>query len=74
MCRTKNVIITESGIERKTATVARDAAQEHQDHHSGEKNSDAAFAQHSGDRFFHEHRLVEYDVGLQLRRECRAGL
>ncbi len=45
-----------------------EAAQKQQNHHAGQEDADAAFAQHRGDGFLDEHRLVENHAGLQLRR------
>ena len=38
------------------------ASQKDQDHHAGQQDSDAAFAQHRGNGFLDKHRLVEGDV------------
>ena len=45
------------------------ASQEDQDHEAGEHQTDHAFMEHGIQRFFHEHRLVEDDAGLQLAGE-----
>ena len=57
MCRMKKVIITESGMERNTAAVARKLPRKIRIMTAGEKQSDAAFAQHRGDSLLHEKRI-----------------
>src|ERR1700688_2767079 len=46
-----------------------EAAQKYENHDSSEENSDAAFPQHSGNRFLHKHRLVENYARFKLRRD-----
>ena len=67
-CKMKNVIITESGMERKTAAVARMLPRNSRIITAGEEQSDAAFAQNGGNGLLHEKRLVENDVSMHLRR------
>ena len=66
-CRTKNAIITESGMERKTAAVARTLPRKIKIITAVRKNSDAAFAHHRRNSFLHEYGLVENNVGFELR-------
>ena len=40
---------------------------ENQNHQRREQQADSTFAEHGGNRLFHEQRLIEHDVGLQLR-------
>ena len=47
------------------------AAEEDQDHHAGEHEADAGFADHVADGELDEDGLVEDHVGLEGRRECR---
>ncbi len=61
------MIITESGMERKTAAVARKLPRKHPNHYGGKENTDSAFAQNGGDCALYEERLVKDDVALELR-------
>ena len=67
------MIITESGIERKTAAVARKLPRKIKIITAVKNESDAALAQHRGNGFLHEYRLIENDVRLQFVAECREG-
>ena len=60
--------ITDSGMERKTAAVARGLPKENKNHDGGEKQTDATLAQHRGNGLLDEERLIKFDVGFQLRR------
>ena len=65
--------MTESGIERNTATVARKLPRKIKIMAAGEEHSDAAFAQHRGNGLLDEHRLIEDHVRLQLRGNVAQG-
>ena len=72
-CRTKNVTITESGIERNTAAVARVLPKKIRIMIAVRNRPMPPSRKHSGNRLLHNKRLVEDHMGLQLRRECREG-
>ena len=67
-CRKKNVAITESGMERNTATVARGLPRKIKIINPVSTRPMLPSLMHGGDGLLHEERLIEYDVGLQLRR------
>ena len=72
-CRTKNVAHTDSGMEKKTATVARRLPRNIRIISAGEEQADAAFMQQRFDGGAHEARLIEHHVGLHRRQEHPPG-
>ena len=64
----KNVIITESGIERNTAAVARMLPRNSRIITAVRNNPMPPSRKHGGNGLLHEKRLVENHVSLQLRR------
>ena len=57
------VASAESGIEKKTATVARMLPRKTRIMSDGEEQADGAFVQQGLDGRLHEHRLVEDHLG-----------
>ena len=66
--RTKDVAITDSGMDKKTAAVARGLPKKIKIKCPCEQQANSAFAQYRRNCLFHENRLIENDVRLQLRR------
>ncbi len=73
-CSTMNVASTESGIEKKTATVARMLPRKIRIITPVSNSPNAAFVQQRGDRRLYELRLIENNVTLQCRRNIEQML
>ena len=61
----------DSGIDMTTISVRPPRAEEEQDHQRRQPGGDRPFLQHALDGLADEHRLVEQQLDLQLRRQLR---